>query len=747
MRHIKYLVLIIGAWPALLMAQVQINGRISDAITGEPLAYCNISVEGSQQGTMSDELGNFNLNIKTTEGKALIVSFVGYQTQKIALSGSKPLHIKLEPENASLHAVVISGTMNEVSRINSAIPIEVFHAGYFRKNPTPNIFEALGIVNGVQPQINCNVCNAGDIHINGMEGAYTMVLIDGMPIVSSLSTVYGLSGIPNSLIKRIEVVKGPASTLYGSEAVAGLINIITKDPELTTPLHVDIFGTTYKEYNADLALSYKTGKHKALLGINHFNYWNPVDRNNDNFTDVTLQRRTSVFNKYDFSRKNKLQAGLALRYIYEERWGGEMQWNRTYRGSDVIYAESIFTNRFEIIGNYELPVSTGKLMLDYSYNKHMQDSYYGDISFMADQDVAFTQLRWQKELSNHKLLLGLPFRYIYYDDDTPATSTEIGENKAMHTILPGIFVQDDWDVSGKINLLSGFRYDHHNTHGSIYSPRIAFRYRTGSNSALRLSTGNGFRVVNLFTEDHAALSGSRKVIIQNELKPEQSWNMNVNYQTAFVHKQGFVATDFSAFYTYFDNKIVGDFLTDPNSIIYDNLSGYAVSRGVSANIEASFTSGLKLITGATLMEVFQMEKDERTTALEYVPQLFAPKLSGSFALSYLFPRIGLSTDLTGRWTGPMHLPVVPDDFRPEKSPWFALVNFQLTKHIGTSWEIYGGVKNLLNFVPENPLLRPFDPFDRNIEVDNPNNYRFDTAYNYAPLQGIRGFFGLRFTLH
>ena len=101
---------------------------------------------------------------------------------------------------------------------------------FSERNPTPSIFESLQNVNGIRPQLNCNVCNTGDIHINGLEGPYTFVLIDGMPIVSGLSTVYGLSGIPQSLIERVEIVKGPASTLYGSEAVGGIINIITKQP-------------------------------------------------------------------------------------------------------------------------------------------------------------------------------------------------------------------------------------------------------------------------------------------------------------------------------------------------------------------------------------------------------------------------------------------------------------------------------------------------------------------------------------
>src|SRR5690606_10289902 len=113
----------------------------------------------------------------------------------------------------TLEEIVISGTMKPVLRSESLVPVEVYTPTFFKKNPTANVFEALQIVNGVRPQVNCSVCNTGDIHINGLEGPYTFVLIDGMPIVSGLSTVYGLSGIPNSLIERVEVVKGPASSL------------------------------------------------------------------------------------------------------------------------------------------------------------------------------------------------------------------------------------------------------------------------------------------------------------------------------------------------------------------------------------------------------------------------------------------------------------------------------------------------------------------------------------------------------
>jgi outer membrane receptor for ferrienterochelin and colicins len=730
---------------------VVISGTVKDSDTREPLAFATVYAPGNESGTTTGEDGNFSLSLPQDKihNALLIISFVGYQNDTIKLSTKQNRYtIPLRPDvNALREVVVISGTMKEVSKSNSPIPVEIYTPALFLKNPTPSIFESLGMVNGVQPQLNCNVCNTGDIHINGMEGPYTMVLIDGMPIVSSLATVYGLAGIPNSMVKRIEVVKGPASTLYGSEAVGGLINIITKDPVSAARLQADISATSLQEFNADLSSKWKIKKARALIGLNYFNFKNKVDSNHDNFTDITQQNRISVFNKWDFERKENRQASVAFRYVYEDRWGGELQWTKQYRGSDQIYGESIYTNRVEVIGNYQLPVKE-KIFLDYSFNYHLQDSYYGKIQYLADQHVNFSQLRWDKKIGRHDLLIGVPFRYVFYDDNTAGTSTLDSANvvnRPMKTYLPGAFIQDEFVLNKKLTILTGMRYDHHNEHGNIFSPRLSFKFSPDATNTLRLSAGNGYRVVNLFTEDHAALTGARQVIIKNALKPEQSWNMNMNYATTIRHSSGFIGFDASLFYTYFTNKIVGDFKTDPDLIIYDNLNGHAISKGVTLNADIAFANTLKIITGVTVMDVYQKNKDASDVTIK-TPQLFAPSVSGTYAISYFLDKAGITIDLTGRLNGPMYLPVVPNDFRPEKSPWYTIMNLQLTKSFSNGMEIYAGAKNILNFIPKNPLLRPFDPFDKNITIDNPHGYTFDTSYNYAPVQGIKGFAGLRYTI-
>lgn len=723
-----------------------VNGKITSG--GKPVEFANVGLKESGWGSSTNKNGFFTIKNIPFGKYELRVSAIGYEkfVKIITVMDTTVIfiHATIKETSSQLGEVVISGTLKETFTSLSPIKVEVYTPVHFKKNPSNSVFESLQMVNGVQPQLNCNVCNTGDIHINGMEGPYTMITIDGMPIVSGLSTVYGLNGIPNNLIQRIEIVKGPASTLYGSEAVGGLINIITKNPANVPIISSDFFATSHGEYNTDLSIKTKVGKSYSLIGVNYFNFKNKMDVNHDNFTDVTLQDRISVFNKWSFDRKNNRVANVAVRYIYEDRFGGEMQWNSKFRGTDSIYGESIYTSRYELISSYQLPIEKEKITLQFSYNNHLQNSYYGNIFFKARQNVLFSQLLWDKHFSSlNDFMFGIPIRYVYYDDNSIGTLMKNGMNKPQQTYLPGIFAQDEIKISEKFTLLTGLRYDFNTNHGNIFSPRLSLKFSPDSLNTIRLSGGNGYRVVNLFTEDHAALTGAREVIVKNELNPEQSYNVNINYQKFILHDGGFIGLDVSLFYTYFTNKIVGDFFTNDQQIIYDNLEGYAVSKGLTLNTDFSFTSSLKIIAGATWMDVYSIEKNESEKFVKK-NQVYAPSFSGNFTISYTFQKIGCSIDYTGKINSPMPLPVVENDSRPAHSPWFTIQNIQLTKKLRYGIEVYGGVKNIFNFMPkENVILRSFDPFNKHIQENNPNGYIFDPNYIYAPVQGIRGFLGVR----
>ena len=664
--------------------------------------------------------------------------------------------IKKNQNENELNEVVVSGTLKAVKRLESAVPVEVYSPVFFKKNPTASIYEALQNVNGVRPQLNCGVCNTGDIHINGLEGPYTSVMIDGMPIVSSLSTVYGLSGIPNSLVERIEIVKGPASSLYGSEAVGGLINIITKNPNNAPLFSADVFTTSWLETNVDLGAKFNIGKKAtSLLGLNYFNYDLTIDNDKDGFTDVTAQNRISIFNKWNFNRNQNQIFTIAARGMYEDRWGGDVRWEKKYRGGDEIYGESIYTKRGELLGSYQLP-TTEKLMLSFSGTAHFQDSRYGTTSYIANQKIGFLQLTWDKKIGKNDLLTGIASRYTYYDDNTQAT-TILNKNNPEKTWLPGIFVQDEIAFNQRHKVLLGLRYDYNSIHGSILTPRIAYKLKINDNNIIRFNAGTGFRVVNLFTEDHAALTGAREVVIANNLNPEKSINANLNYIKKIYFDNGtFLGLETTAFYTRFSNKIVSDYLTNPSKIIYNNIDGYALSQGISCNADLNFTNGLKFILGATYMDVSNVENDVK------MRPLLSEEFTAIWAISYKINPIDLAIDYTGNVYGPMILPLLSDtDPRNSNSPWYSLQNIQFRYSGCKNFELFGGIKNLLNFTPKrnNPFLisRTEDPFDKNVQFDsnlqvlitpdNPYGLTFDTTYVYGPNQGIRGFFGFRYNLY
>ena len=733
-----------------------LTGKISDRL--ENLSYANIYIQNTKFGTSSNDEGYYQIKNIPSGTYKIVVSSIGYNTKTIEITFNKDEKIiqnfSLVSDN-SLDEIVVSGNLKPVSKSASSVPVDVYSKSFFKKNPTPSIFESLQNVNGVRPQLNCNVCNTGDIHINGLEGPYTFVLIDGMPIVSGLSTVYGLTGIPQALIQRVEVVKGPASTLYGSEAVGGIINIITKKPSNSPMLFVDSFSSSWEEINTDIGFKYNASKKiQGLLGINYFNYQNIIDNNNDNFTDLTLQNRISIFNKLNIERSNNKLFTIAFRYVYEDRWGGETNWNKSFRGTDLVYGESIYTSRWETFGTYELP-TTENIRLQFSANGHHQDSFYGTDSYKADQLIAFGQLVYNKKIKKkHDLLFGIAYRYTTYDDNTFATSESDGvTNKPSIIHLPGVFIQDEMNLTNQHKLLIGARYDYNSLHGTIFSPRVNYKWNSKNNkNILRFSVGNGFRVANIFTEDHAALSGAREVVFEGELSPETSWNANVNYVKKISINNTLVSLDASGFYTHFNNRILPDYETDPNKIIYANLNGFSVSKGVSLNSDISFPLGLTMNIGATLMDVSIHENNIKKR------QLLTESFSGVWSISYKIKKSRIKIDYTGNVYGPMKLPLLSElDPRKGESPWFSIQNIQVTKNIGTSWEMYGGIKNILNFTPaRNSIARSFDPFDSGVvfnssgeaiaTANNPYALTFDPSYVYASNQGIRGFLGLRYTI-
>jgi len=749
MKKALFFVLLLSS----IIVRSQLKGSVSDGV--KPIAGATVYFPSINKGGVTNLDGVFIFNTLPKGNYSVVFSYVGFLPQKTTLSISESEQdlgeLILLPDS-SLDEIIISGNLKPVNRLESTIPVEIYSPEFLQQNPSPNLFEGIQYINGIRPQINCSVCNTGDIHINGLEGPYTFVLIDGMPIVSSLASVYGLSGIPTGMIEKVEIIKGPSGTLYGSQAVGGLINVITKLPEYSPRFFNYIYGTSWQEFNADLGSSGKINENVHFLtGINGFIYDNPIDHNNDNFTDVTQQKRFSLFQKFAWTNNPSLKGSFAFRYLYEDRWGGELDWTDAYRGGDQIYGESIFTKRFEIIGAQNL---SDQWEVQYSYIDHDQDSFYGDMAFQAKERIGFVQGIWRKESGRHQWLGGLSTRYSWYDDNTPATEIATVNNPNRYW-LPGVFIEDEIALKVRHKLLLGMRLDHHPDHGIIATPRAGYKINFDEQTLLRLNAGKGFRVVNIFTEDHAALTGVRDLVIEEDLSPEQSYNINLNFYKKIYTSNGWIlGIDTSLWHTYFTNQILPDFDTNPNEIRYNNLNGHAVSQGASINIEANY-GRFRAQLGGSLLDVFTQENNNK------VRPVFTEKWSITWAITTPIWIEKLRLDYTGNLYGPMRLPLLGDlDPRAEFSPVWSIQNIKLSYQKENDWNFFIGVKNLLDWTPtkNNPFLiaRSDDPFDRNVQYDasgtiqatnqNPYALSFDPTYIYAPNQGIRFFIGLNYSL-
>ena len=704
-----------------------VAGRIVDD-SGRAIPYAGVAVKGSPRSVRADADGRFRLAGLEAGTIAIVVSAQGYaaiETEVDVDAASTLAVITLVRDPVAMGAITVTATMKATSVAASPVKVNVVPRAVLQRSATNNLVEAISYVNGLRQQVDCGVCYTNSLRINGMEGPYTAVLIDGMPIMSSLASVYGLNGINPALVQQVEIMKGPSSTLYGSEAMAGVINVVTKDPRFSPRFALDASGTSDAEGNVDLALSTELGDVSGVLSGNAAYNSRFVDDNRDGFTDFPLNTRGVVFGKMDWSPGGQRRASLATRYVYEDRFGGVEAWSAADRGSSEVYGESIHTNRVEVLGTY-LPSRFPDVRLEGSYAWHDQNSWYGDSNYDATQHIAFANALWGRMVGRHDLLVGATARYQTYDDNTPATAT------VDRRLIPGLLAQDEVRMArGALTVLAGFRVDRHDEHGLIPSPRLALKWDATEHTALRLNAGTGFRVVSLFAEDHAALSGARDVVIASELAPERSRSVTLNANRIIEFGPNPMMIDLDLFHTRFSNRIRPDYDVAPNLIVYDNLSGHAVSRGISLALNQNIDfDRFRYSAGVTVQDVHSVdaggvrEKD-----------FFAADVRAVFGVTYNMRSLPLSLDYTGSVTGPMRLPSYDEPFaRPERSPAYSVHNAQATMTLGAGAALYLSVKNVFDFTQPSPLVDPANPFGD----------AFDTAYVYGPVRGRHAMLGLRY---
>jgi outer membrane receptor for ferrienterochelin and colicins len=714
------LLLVAAALPAA--AQQQITGTLTSS-TG-PVADARVWIEeGAEALSRAD--GRFLLVGVPTGEVTVNVSALSFgataRTVEVGAGETVRLDLALEVDAVAIDPIVVTGTMSAMRVSESPVKVDVVSQALLQRNATSNLTESLGHINGLYTQVDCAVCYTNNIRINGMEGPYTGVLIDGMPIMGALASVYGLNGIDPALIERIEILKGPQSTLYGTEAMGGVINVITKDPRFAPEWALDLQQSDVGRTTARLGAAPTIGGLRTLVSGSVVHNDRFVDDNGDAFSDLTLDTRVSLFAKTNLYREGREALSVAVKGYFEDRYGGPENWTEADRGSSSLYGESIRTNRIELLARGALPFEN--VRAEGSYTFHEQDSFYGDVGYFATQQIGLGQVVWDPARSGlNDWLFGATLRLDSYNDDTPATpSTDV-------RFIPGLFVENSIIPVKDVTLLGGLRLDHQERHGAILSPRLALKWRAADQTTFRVNYGTGFRIVNLFTEDHAALTGARQVVIANDLAPEQSRSFTFNANQILEFGSNPMMIDLDLFHTRFSNKIIPDFDANPNQIVYANLDGFAITRGVSLALNQNFgATPFAYTLGFTLQDVFLEDAGVQED------EFFAADYQGVWSASYTFGG-KVTADYTGNLIGPMRLPEFEAPFeRPTRNDPYTVHNLQATVADVGGFDLYLGVKNLFDFTQGSPLVDAANPFGES----------FDTSYVWGPILGRQVVFGMR----
>lgn len=724
-------------FPAILSAQYNIKGKIVDE-NDKPVYRANIFAEELQTGTTTNFSGNFELASTGKKKIDLKISFVGYKTKNVIvdLPQEEELIIKLEIDPVKTDEIVVTESREGVYLKNSPVKIKVITEKQIKKNYAIDLTQVFQHTPGIKVQQNCGVCATTDLRIQGLEGQYSQILINGRPVISNLGSVYGLMGINASNIKQIEIVKGPGTILYGPEAVSGTINIILKDPADLPGYSYSMEGTTHLEHSFSLTAVEKWENSAVSFTADYSGNYNRIDENKDGYTDVPVFERYSFINQWMFDISKKSSVSLMGRYSYEDRFGGQLNWERKlHRGSEISYGESIFTNRGEFFGGYLNKISNdAELQSNFSVVYHNQNSYYGSTLYDAEQFTSYTDFLSILKLNDkNSLTLGTAFKQDYYDDNSSATFDEaLNINAPSNFYIASLFVQNELKLKDDLTTLLGLRYNYHNIQRSIFQPRASIKYSPWALADFRISFGTGFRTVNLFTEDHAAYTGAREVVIAEALNPEKSINTTISYLQNIDFTTQFIKLEISGHYTHFSNQIIPDYDTDPQKIIYANLSGYSISQGIEASIDyENFIFPVKLFASYEFLEAFKIEEDLRDE-IEY-----NPKHVVNLQLDYIFKNVNMEMNITGKIVGKQYLPEIKLSVpRPAISQSYSLWNINFKKSFGNI-RFSLGMSNIFNYMQDSPLIDPQNPF---------GDY-FDTVYIYAPLHGRELTAGVKFNIY
>lgn len=699
-------------------------GHVLNSKTGEHIPYISIALKGTVLGTLTDATGHYSMNHLPVGEYTAVASSIGYKTQEktVLLENGKTIEVNFEMEEdaVQLNQIVISANKNETNRKEAVSIVNVITPASFEQTSSSCLAEGLNFQTGLRVENNCQNCGFNQLRINGLEGPYTQILIDSRAISSALAGVYGLEHFPVNMIERVEVVRGGGSALFGSNAVAGTVNIITREPlKNSLAIHNTFSLINGKTPENNLNLNASVVSNNSRAGVTLFasaRQRGHYDHNGDGFSEIGELNFKSIGFRGFYRMNNFSKLSVEYHTISEFRRGGN-KFNLPPHETDI--TEQTEHNIHSGGLKYDLLFKGGKHVLQlYSSIQHIKrKSYYGagqdpnaygNTVDLSNVTGAQYTLKMSKFLfMPATFIAGTEYSYNGLNDEMAGYNRIIDQKVNIYSI----FAQNEW-TNTKLSLLLGGRFDLHNLiEKPIFSPRVSVRYAPKGWLNLRAGYASGYRGPQAFDEDlhiTAVGGGVSLITLADDLNPERSHSgtLSVEFSKNFSNTSFLLLIE--GFYTSLKDVFVLEEveLDEEGNIHIERRNGSgAVVTGLNLDGNIAVNKNLQFNLGFTWQSSRYKEPEQWSQNEELIPQrkMFRSPDTYGYVTAFYSPVKNLDLSLTGTYTGKMLVQhfagYIPSDTEKTTPSFFDVgakvaYEFKLKERIGLQLHI--GVKNIFN---------------------------------------------------
>ena len=726
-----------------------------------PLFGASVFWLGSVSGTTTDSSGYFFMHFDASDsiGKSkLIIRYLGFESDTIENFKSDNLRVILASQQGKkLMEVTVEGRALSSIQMLEPMNTTLMTGKELLKAACCNLSESFETNPTVEVTYSDAVTGAKQIQMLGLSGNYILMTQENLPGVRGIMSTYGLAFTPGPWIESIQVTKGTGSVANGYESLTGQINVELKKPDWSIKtrekLYLNAYANSMGRFEINVNSTQKLNKRWFVTHLVHGNTMqHNVDFNKDGFMDMPMGQQINAMQRWRYDDGKGISAQFGLQTMFDFRKGGQFHSNHHHSSSNSgLYEIDLKNKTFLAFGKtgYIFPSKKYKsigLMQSFSANETHQN--YGEVNqYHGNQKTYYANLIYQSIIgnSNLKFRIGTSFRWEKYQENVSLFSGPTKDSRmkdpSRTEIVPGAFGELTWNPLIKLSAVGGLRIDHRNLFGVWLTPRLHLKYEVTEKSIVRISTGSGRRLANIFAENSSLMASSRTFNYPNEvynqkkngLLPEYAWNYGLSWNQGFVinNRDGSLTID--AYRTDFQNQVIVDLDQNPLEVNIYNLSGKSYSNAIQVLCEYEIIKRFDVRLAYKWLDVNQTLNGKLQERPFVARDRFFVNLAYKTRSKWTF-------DATLNWNGVKRIPNTksnPVELQfPEKSPAYWVLNAQVSKSFGRNLEFYIGGENLFDFRQRKLINNPENPFGTG----------FDASMVWGPVIGRMGYVGIRWTI-